>query len=37
MQMSFFHEESRMERITRLGDPLEKLNAIVDWRVFCRF
>jgi len=34
MQMSFFHEESRMERITQLGDPLEKLNAIVDWRVF---
>jgi IS5 family transposase len=34
MQMSFFHEESRMERITELGDPLEKLNTIVDWRVF---
>lgn len=34
MQMSSFHEESRMDRITQLGDPLEKMNAIVDWRLF---
>lgn len=34
MQFSFFHESSRMDKLTKLGDPLEQLNAIVNWRIF---
>ena len=34
MQYSFFNEENRLEKITKLGDPLEKLNAMVNWALF---
>jgi IS5 family transposase len=34
MQYSFFNEEERLEKITKLGDPLEQLNALVNWSVF---
>jgi IS5 family transposase len=34
MQYSFFHETDRMEKLTKLGDPLEQLNKIVNWQVF---
>lgn len=34
MQYSFFDKDTRMEKITKLGDPLEQLNKIVNWRIF---
>lgn len=34
MQFSFFNEDERMEKITKLGDPLEQLNSIVNWQIF---
>jgi len=34
MQYSFFDEEARLEKLTALGDTLEQLNAIVNWRIF---
>jgi len=34
MQLGFFNEETRFEKLTKLGDSLEKLN-IIDWRIFC--
>lgn len=34
MQYSFFDEEKRLKKITKLGDTLEQLNAIVNWDVF---
>ena len=34
MQYSFFNEEARMEKLTRMGDPLEQLNRIVNWGIF---
>jgi len=34
MQFSFFNEPERMEKITKLGDPLEQLNRIVNWKIF---
>lgn len=34
MQYSFFDEENRCKKITKLGDPLEQLNSIVNWRIF---
>lgn len=34
MQFSFFNETERMEKITKLGDPLGQLNGIVNWRIF---
>lgn len=29
-----FDEQFKLERISKLGDPLEKLNATIDWEVF---
>lgn len=34
MQYSFFDEEKRLKKITKLGDTLEQLNSIVNWDVF---
>lgn len=34
MQFSFFYENERMEKLTKLGDPLEQLNGIVNWQMF---
>jgi len=34
MQYSFFDESNRQEKLTKLGDPLEQLNAIVNWHIF---
>jgi IS5 family transposase len=34
MQFSFFNEAARLEKITKLGDPLEQLNSIVNWQMF---
>ena len=33
MQLGFFNEETRFEKLTKLGDSLEKLNMI-DWKIF---
>lgn len=35
MQMSFLNAtEQRLLEISRHGDPLERLNAVIDWRIF---
>ena len=31
---SLFDEQFKLERISKLGDPLEKLNDAVDWELF---
>lgn len=33
-QRSFFDEESRMEKISKIGDPLEMLNKVIEWEMF---
>lgn len=33
-QLSLFDTEKRYEKITELGDPLEKLDKIMDWEMF---
>ena len=33
-QAGFFDEEEKLERISQLGDPLEKLNRQIDWKIF---
>ena len=33
-QLSFFDAEKRYEKLTELGDPLEKLDSIMDWEMF---
>ena len=32
-QLSFFDEAKRYEKITKLGDPLEKLDSVIDWEI----
>lgn len=34
VQIGFFNEEKQLNRISELGDSLEKLNAIIDWELF---
>ena len=34
MPLSFFDTENKYERLTKLGDPLERLNEIIDWEMF---
>lgn len=34
MQLGFFNEERRYEKLTQLGDSLEKLNAVINWEIF---
>ncbi len=34
LQMGFFDEENRYKKLTELGDPLEKLNSIMNWEIF---
>lgn len=33
-QIGFLDTENRYERLTQLGDPLEKLNGAIDWEIF---
>lgn len=33
-QIGLFDEEKRYAKLTELGDPLEKLNSIMDWEMF---
>lgn len=33
-QISFFDEENRMKKISKIGDPLEFLNEVINWEMF---
>ena len=33
-QKGFFDEDYRLKELTRLGDPLEKLNKTISWNIF---
>ena len=33
-QHGFFDEQDRLEKLSQQGDPLEKLNALIDWEMF---
>ncbi len=35
MQASLFDLENRYASLSQAGDPLERLNAIIDWEIFC--
>lgn len=32
--VSFFDAEFRLRKIDRIGDPLQKLNELIDWKFF---
>ncbi|MGI6652751.1 MAG: IS5 family transposase [Christensenellales bacterium] len=32
--MGLFDESNRLKKLSSLGDPLEKLNSVIDWRLF---
>ena len=34
MQNSLFDLENRYASLSKTGDPLERLNAIIDWEIF---
>ena len=34
MQITFFDEDKRLAQISKLGDTLEQLNAIINWAIF---
>lgn len=34
MQNSFFDLENRFASLSKAGDPLERLNAVIDWEIF---
>lgn len=34
IQRSWFAEENRLERLSKMGDPLEKVSAVIDWEMF---
>ena len=34
MQNSFFDLENRYASLSDAGDPLERLNAVIDWEIF---
>ena len=33
-QTSFFAEDKALARLSAMGDPLERLNSVMDWRIF---
>jgi len=33
-QRGFFDEQERLQKLSKQGDPLEKLNAMMDWEIF---
>jgi len=33
-QINFFAEENRLERLSEIGDPLEKISATIDFEIF---
>ena len=34
MQIGFFDEIERLERLSELGDPLKRLNSVINWELF---
>jgi hypothetical protein len=34
MQAGFFDQEDRLAKLGALGDPLSRLNSVVDWQAF---
>ena len=34
MQPSFFDQKDRLAQLEKLGDPLPRLDSIVDWNAF---
>ncbi|MCB0257013.1 MAG: transposase, partial [Anaerolineae bacterium] len=34
MQPGFFDDEDRLAKLEKLGDPLPRLDSIVDWQAF---
>jgi IS5 family transposase len=34
VELSFFSRTERLDRISRQRDPLERLNAVIDWQIF---
>jgi hypothetical protein len=34
MQPGFFDQDDRLTKLEKLGDPLPRLDSIVDWRAF---
>jgi transposase, IS5 family len=35
-QCSFFDLEDNLKELSKMGDPLEKLNRLIDWQIFSR-
>ena len=33
-QMIMFGADIQLERLSKLGDPLERINAAIDWEIF---
>ena len=33
-QMHLFGTETQLERLSKLGDPLVKINELIDWEMF---
>jgi hypothetical protein len=33
-QMMMYGADTQLERLTKLGDSLEKINAAIDWEIF---
>jgi len=33
-QIGLFDESNRLKKLSALGDPLEKLNRVIEWRLF---
>lgn len=34
MQLGLFDEYERLERLSELGDPLTRLNQVMNWEMF---
>ena len=34
MQMNFMAEDNRLRKLSKMGDPLERLNKFMDWGIF---
>jgi hypothetical protein len=33
-QRTFFGEDDKLNKLSKIGDPLEKINKRIDWTVF---
>ena len=34
MQLNFLAELNRLERLSEIGDPLERINKVINWELF---